>query len=102
MILEHTLSGEIRASTVDMFAILDDRVIDPICRQLIWNGHAEDNLKLGRTVDGRGLLSTGDSGNSIAWSVDSNSSLEQNAVLPFKDGCHCLTLLAGTFDFYVR
>jgi hypothetical protein len=95
VILEHTLNGEIRASVLDMFAMLDGRIVDIVRRQVIWNGHAENDLKLGRTVDGRGLLSKGASGTSIAWSVDSNGSLKQNALLPFKHGCFCLTLLAG-------
>jgi hypothetical protein len=95
LILEHTLEGKIRVSVLDIFAILDDRILDIVRRQLIWNGHAEDKLKLGRTVDGRGLLSKGASGISIAWSVDSNGFLKQNALLPFKQDCFCLTLLAG-------
>lgn len=87
---------------VDMSAILDGSDIDPIRSQLKWNGHDENSLKLGRTVDGRGLLSKGASGASIAWSVDSNGSLQQRALLPFKHGCFCLTLLAGASNSHLR
>jgi hypothetical protein len=81
---------------IDLFAILDGREINPIRNQIIWNGHVEEDLKLGRTVDGRGLLSTSASGASIAWSTVANGSLKQNARLSFKKDCFCLTMLAGT------
>jgi hypothetical protein len=93
-ILEQTLNGSLRAFEVDIFKVLTEMETNPIHRRIFRIGHATNTAKLSRTVDGRGLLSKGQSGESIAWRFD-NSDIRQRSVLPFNDSCLSLTLMAG-------
>jgi hypothetical protein len=94
-ILEHTLSGPMHISRVDIFALLSESLSNPVDRQVTWLGHADKVSKLGRTVDGRGLLSKGHSGDSIAWTLLNDGKIRQRTVLPFEEACFSATLLAG-------
>lgn len=93
-ILEHTLNGSLRAFEVDIFKVLTEMDTSPIHRRIVRTGHATNIVKLSRTVDGRGLLSKGQPGESIAWRFDT-SGIRQQSVLPFNGSCYSVTLLAG-------
>jgi hypothetical protein len=95
LILEQTLEGRIHVLDVDVLAILTESDVKPIRRRIDWVGHAAEGAKLSRTVDGLGLLSQGHSGDSIAWGLDKNGLIRQRTVLPFKQTCLSVTLLAG-------
>jgi hypothetical protein len=95
-ILEHTLNGSLRAFEVDIFKVLTEMETNPIHRRVVRTGHTTNILKLNRTVDGRGLLSKGQSGESIAWHFD-NYDIRQRSVLPFNNSCLSVTLLAGNW-----
>ena len=102
LILEQTLEGRIHVLDVDVFAILTESDMKPIRRRIDWLGHITEGAKLLRTVDGLGLLSKGHSGDSIAWGLDKNGLIRQRTVLPFKQTCLSVTLLAGLTYSYVR
>jgi hypothetical protein len=95
LILEHTLEGRIHVLDVDVFAVLTESKSKPIRRRIDWLGHTTQGAVLSRTVDGRGLLSKGHSGDSIAWDLDNNGLIRQRTILPFKQTCLSVTLLAG-------
>jgi hypothetical protein len=95
-VLEHTLNGSLNAFEIDIFRVLTETETNPIHRRISRIGHATNIVKLSRTVDGRGLLSKGQSGDCIAWSFDNNV-IRQRTVLPFRQSCFSVTLIAGTF-----
>jgi len=81
---------------VDILAILTEKQSRPIRRRIAWLGHTTQDIKLARTVDGRGLLSKGCSGESIAWGFDKNCLIHQRVILPFDHSWLCVTVLVGT------
>jgi hypothetical protein len=81
--------------SIDLLGILTGNDSKPIRRRVTWLGHSTQDIQLGRTVDGRGLLSKGHSGDSIAWGLDANCSIQRRAVLPFENACLSVTLLGG-------
>ena len=85
----------IRVFTVDILALLIGNGLKPIKHRATWLGHTTQGIKLSRTVDGRGLLSSGQPGDSIAWSLDTNGFIRKCSSLPFHGECLSLTLLAG-------
>ena len=95
-ILEHTLTGRMHVFRVDIINLLSESLSDPVGREIVWLGHEDNISKLGRTVDGRGLLSKGRSGNAIAWGLQGDGKIRQRAVLPFEGARFSVTLLAGT------
>lgn len=95
LILEHTRNGRIHVLDVNILAILTESNPKPIRRRIDWLGHATHGIKLTRTVDGRGLLSRGASGDSIAWGLDNSGLIEQRAIVPFEQTCLSVTLIAG-------
>src|SRR5271169_5568818 len=95
LILEHTLNGRIHVLAVDVLAILTESNPKPIRRRIDWLGHTTHGIKLTRTVDGRGLLSRGASGDSIAWGLDNSGLIQQRAIVPFEQTCLSVTLIAG-------
>jgi hypothetical protein len=102
LILEQTLEGRIHVLDVDVFAILTESDMKPIRRRIDWLGHTTEGAKLSRTVDGLGLLSKGRSGDSIAWGLDKNGLIRERTVLPFKQTCLLVTLLASYIYTYVH
>ena len=100
MIIEHTLNGRIHVLDVDVLAILTENNPEPIRRRIDWLGHTTHGIKLNRTVDGRGLLSSGSAGDSIAWGLDNNGLIQQRAIVPFEQTCLSVTLIAGS-SFHV-
>jgi hypothetical protein len=95
VILEHTLNGRIDVFRIDIFELLSESLSDPVDREIVWLGHADNISKLGRTVDGRGLISKGSSGGAIAWAIQADGKIRQRAVLPFEEASFSVTLLAG-------
>jgi hypothetical protein len=96
LIVEHTLNGRIHLLDVDVLAILTESNPKPMRRRIDWLGHTTHGIKLTRTVDGRGLLSRGASGDSIAWGLDNSGLIQQRAIVPFEQTCLSVTLIAGT------
>jgi len=66
---------------------------------MTWLGHANKQLKLGRTVDGRGLLSIGPGEEAIAWMLSDDMTIRRRAMLPFHQPSLSLTLLGGKVSF---
>ena|SRR5579859_886543 len=95
-ILEHTLKGRIHISRIDIHAILVESKSKPVLHQVTWLGHSEQISKLGRTVDGQGLISKGLFGETISWELQNSAYIHQRSVLPFEDASHSITLLAGS------
>lgn len=102
LILEHTLEGRIHVLEVDVFAVLTESKSKPIRRRIDWLGHRTEGVMLSRTVDGLGLLSKGHSCDSIAWALDNNGFIRQRTILPFKQTCLSVTLLAGISSSFRR
>jgi hypothetical protein len=94
-ILEHTLTGRMHVFRIDIFELLSQALSNPVTRYVTWLGHADKISKLGRTVDGRGLLSKGHAGDSIAWELCHDGKLRQRGVLPFQEVCYSVTFLGG-------
>jgi hypothetical protein len=95
MLLEHTLEGRIRISRLDLAALCLTKNTPFLEHMMTWLGHAKNHIKLTRTVDGRGLLSTSPDEEAIAWHLTDERKIRRRALLPFQHHSLSLTLLAG-------
>jgi hypothetical protein len=93
--LEHTLQGRICVSRIDVLSILVKTPSQPIRHVMTWLGHESDDIKLGRTVDGRGLLSKSLNNASMAWSLEDSGSVRLCTTLSFHSSALSVVLLAG-------
>ena len=101
-ILEHTLTGRIHVFRIDIFALLSESTSNPIDREITWLGHGGRISGLLRTVDGRGLLSKGHAGDSVAWTLQNDGKIRQRTVLPFEEARFSVTLIAGTHTLFIK
>lgn len=89
------MEGRIRVSRLDLASLCLDEDSNAFHHLMTLLGHTGPHVKLTRTVDGRGLLSTRPEEEAIAWMLTDDKTIRLRAVLAFKQPSLSLTLLAG-------